>query len=436
MHIAMVSEHADPLADPGEVDVGGQNVHVAHLAAALVRRGHRVAVYTRRADPHGPDRVRADAGYAVVYVPAGPPRPLPKDELLVHMSAFAAALGRHWCSDRPDVVHAHFWMSGLAAVSAARPLSVPVVQTYHALGSVKRRHQGAADTSPADRIALESRLGTAADAIVATCTDEVAELLRLGMPRRRITVVPCGVDLERFSGADRSAGPPSYCRTPPGARGRRPAQPVRRRVVTAGRLVPRKGFETLIRALAAVPEAELVIAGGPDAGRLSADAEARRLAAVARRAGVADRVQLAGRVDYDAMPALLRSADVVACTPWYEPFGIVPLEAMACERPVLASAVGGLTDTVIDEVTGLLVPPRDARAAALALRTLCRDDARRFGFGLAGHQRVQARYSWDRIAADTEAVYRRIVREADLGGRDGAPARAAGGSVLSAGGAP
>src|SRR5699024_2247056 len=390
MHIAMVSEHADPLADPGEVDVGGQNVHVAHLAAALVRRVHRVAVYTRRADPHGPDRVRADAGYAVVYVPAGPPRPLPKDELLVHMSAFAAALGRHWCSDRPDVVHAHFWMSGLAAVSAARPLSVPVVQTYHALGSVKRRHQGAADTSPADRIALESRLGTAADAIVATCTDEVAELLRLGLPRRRITVVPCGVDLERFSGADRSAGPPSYCRTPPGARGRRPAQPVRRRVVTAGRLVPRKGFETLIRALAAVPEAE--------------------------------RVQLAGRVDYDAMPALLRSADVVACTPWYEPFGIVPLEAMACERPVLASAVGGLTDTVIDEVTGLLVPPRDARAAALALRTLCRDDARRFGFGLAGHQRVQARYSWDRIAADTEAVYRRIVREADLGGRDGAPA--------------
>src|SRR5699024_9837234 len=97
---------------------------------------------------------------------------------------------------------------------------------------------------------------------------------------------------------------------------------------------------------------------------------------------------------------------------------------------------GGLTDTVIDEVTGLLVPPRDARAAALALRTLCRDDARRFGFGLAGHQRVQARYSWDRIAADTEAVYRRIAPEADLGGRDGAPARAVAGRAWSAAGAP
>src|SRR5690606_22784102 len=171
MKIAMVSEHASPLALLGGVDAGGQNVHVAELAAALSRQGHDVVVYTRRDDPRAPERVTTDQGYRVVHVPPGPARVLPKDELLPHMDAFGDFLRARWRAERPDVVHAHFWMSGLAALAAARPADIPVVQTFHALGVVKHRYQGADDTSPPERIELEQRIAQQADRIIATCTD-------------------------------------------------------------------------------------------------------------------------------------------------------------------------------------------------------------------------------------------------------------------------
>ncbi|WP_367129741.1 glycosyltransferase [Saccharothrix sp. HUAS TT1] len=389
MRIAMVSEHAGPLAALGGVDAGGQNVHVASLSAALTARGHDVVVYTRRDDPDLPERARTEQGYEVVHVPAGPAHPVPKDELLPHMGDFARFLERQWYDERPDVVHAHFWMSGLASVLAARKVGVPVVQTYHALGTVKRRHQGADDTSPTERIAIERMIGREADRIAATCDDEAAELMRMGVRRSRISVVPCGVDPDRF----RPDGPVLRRRLP-------------HRVVSVGRLVPRKGFQDLITALRTLPDTELVIAGGPvDVG---ADPEARRLAAHAERLGVQDRLCLAGQVSRDEMPALLRSADVVACVPWYEPFGIVPLEAMACGVPVVASEVGGLTDTVVHGVTGVLVPPRDPAALARALHSMLADQARREACGIAGLDRVSVRYTWDRIAEDTERVYERV----------------------------
>ncbi|MGI8683242.1 MAG: glycosyltransferase, partial [Mycobacteriales bacterium] len=157
MRIAMVSEHASPLAVLGGVDTGGQNVHVAALAGALARLGHSVTVHTRRDDPDLPRRVQLRPGVTVDQVTAGPAREIPKDELLPYMAAFAADLRAQWESEleRPDVVHAHFWMSGLAALAAARPLHIPVVQTFHALGVVKRRQQGSKDTSPPQRLELE-----------------------------------------------------------------------------------------------------------------------------------------------------------------------------------------------------------------------------------------------------------------------------------------
>jgi glycosyltransferase involved in cell wall biosynthesis len=391
----MVSEHANPLAALGEVDAGGQNLHVAELSAALVRLGNEVTVYTRRDGGDQPERLRAAAGYDVVHVPAGPPRYVPKDELLGHMGAFAGFLAGCLRRDRPDVVHSHFWMSGLASMLACRDLGIPVLHTYHALGVVKRRHQGKADTSPKRRTAVERMIGRSAAGIVATCTDEMFELVRMGVPRRRITIVPCGVDVAQFH--------------PDG-----PALPTTRphRVVGVGRLVPRKGFAELIAALPTVPDTELVIAGGPQPDRLDEDAEALRLLKLAARLGVADRVTLTGQVDRARMPALLRSADLVACVPWYEPFGIVPLEAMACGVPVLASAVGGLTDTVVDGVTGSLVPARDPRTLAAVMRGLLADPAWRCGLGIAGRDRAVSRYSWDRIAQDTLRAYEPCAAEA------------------------
>lgn len=167
----------------------------------------------------------------------------------------------------------------------------------------------------------------------------------------------------------------------------------------------RKGFDTAITALAQVPDTELIIAGGPESSRFASDPEVLRLRDLARRVGVEDRVVFAGQVAHTDMPTLLRSADAVACTPAYEPFGIVPLEAMGCARPVIASAVGGLTDTVIDQTTGFLIPPGDTDRLAERLRQLIDDPGLADDLGRAGHERVLGRYSWDRIAADTAKAY-------------------------------
>jgi glycosyltransferase involved in cell wall biosynthesis len=181
-------------------------------------------------------------------------------------------------------------------------------------------------------------------------------------------------------------------------------------VLSVGRLVPRKGVAELIEAMAAVP-ARLVVVGGPGPGDLDADPEVRRLRAVARDHGVAPRLELLGHRGRDAMPTLVARADVVACVPWYEPFGIVPLEAMACGVPVVATAVGGLTDTVRDGSTGVLVPPRRPPELAEALRGLLADPASRHAMGRRGREVAEAEYTWTSVAERTEAVYRRVLAE-------------------------
>ncbi|NAS23584.1 glycosyltransferase [Herbidospora sp. NEAU-GS84] len=395
MRIAMVSEHASPLAGLGTPDAGGQNVHVAALATAIAALGHEVTVYTRRDDPGLPERVPFGSGVTVAHVPAGPPEPIPKDDILPWVPDFASWLREQWAFERPDVAHSHFWMSGLATLGAAGRLGVPVAHTFHALGTVKRRHQGAADTSPAERIAAETAIGRAADVIISTCPDEVDELARMGVPRHRARVVPCGVDLGLFR---------------PGVPGERPERP---RLLSIGRLVPRKGVDTVIQALPYVPEADLVVGGGRPVGDLDRDEEATRLRAEAERVDVADRVTFIGQVAREDVPDLMRSAAAVVCVPWYEPFGMVVLEAMACGVPVIASAVGGQKDTVVNEVTGLLVPPRRPTAVAGAVRRLLDDPLQRDSFGIAGADRASTRYGWDRVARDTVHAYAQAMRRVE-----------------------
>jgi glycosyltransferase involved in cell wall biosynthesis len=386
--IALVSEHASPLALIGGVDAGGQNVHVGALARALAQRGHQVTVFTRRDDPGLATRVELAPGVIVEHLDAGPATVIAKDELLPHIAEFALRLAGRLADEQPDVLHAHFWMSGLAAVRAAAVTGVPVVQTFHALGAVKRRWQGEADTSPATRVATESSLARQVDRIIATCRDEVDELLALGAPRDRIDLVPCGVDLDLFR--------------PDGAR----AAAARPRLLAVGRLVPRKGLDDLIQALTRLPDVELVVAGGPPAAALDSDPEARRLRQLTADLGVADRVRLLGQLSRSQLPPLFRSAAAVLCVPWYEPFGIVPLEAMACGVPVVASAVGGLRDTVVDGVTGRLVLPHRPDLIAARVGELLADPELAARLGRAGVDRVRAHYGWDRVAAATEDSYR------------------------------
>jgi D-inositol-3-phosphate glycosyltransferase len=396
MRIAMVSEHASPLAAAaglGGADAGGQNVAVRALALSLAEAGHEIVVHTRRTDPRTPRRVVMAPGVTVDHVDAGPARELPKDALVDLMDEFSAELAACWRAERPDVVHAHFWMSGMAALPAARALGVPVVQTFHALGSVKRRHQGADDTSPARRVAVESDLGASVDRVLATCREEVDELVALGVPVERVTVVPCGVDVDHF--------------TPTGEIAPRDGG---FRVLSVSRLVPRKGVGTIVTALAGLPDdVELVVAGGPAPEALDDDPEVARLRGLARSAGVEHRVRFVGSVSQDALPALYRSADAVVCVPAYEPFGLVPLEAMACARPVVAAEVGGLADTVVHGVTGHHVAPDDPAAVARALDGLRAHPRRARAQGRAGRRRTEAEYGWDRVAATHERLYGEVV---------------------------
>jgi D-inositol-3-phosphate glycosyltransferase len=205
----------------------------------------------------------------------------------------------------------------------------------------------------------------------------------------KIRVVPCGVNLRNF----RPDGPAE------------PRAPGLRRLVVVSRLVERKGIENVVAALGHLPDTELVIAGGAPQERLAEDPEAARLMRIARDAGVEDRVVFRGRLERHEVPPLLRSADVVVSVPWYEPFGIVPVEAMACGAPVVAAAVGGLIDTVVDGVTGIHVPPRRTDAIVAAVRTLFADPRLRASLGAAGARRVRQLYTWERVAGALLEVY-------------------------------
>jgi glycosyltransferase involved in cell wall biosynthesis len=361
-------------------------VYVAAVADELARRGIEVVVYTRRDDPDLPRRVVLASGAAVEHVEAGPPTRVARDALLPFMAEFGRQLAGSWASWRPDIVHAHYWMSGLASLRSAARLRIPLVQTFHALGTTKRRHLGAADTSPVERCSSEIRLASSVGAIVATSDAEVAELRASGAQPRRASVVPCGVDTSVFR--------------PVGARPEPPAG----RVLSVGRLIERKGVDDLIRSLPTLPDARLIVAGG---GCGPGDGDATRLGRLAASLAVADRVDFVGPISRDRIPDLLRSADVVACVPWYEPFGMVALEAMACGIPVVVSAVGGLRSLVVHEKTGLHVPPRDPARIASAIRTLLDSADLRAQLGDSA-SRAAASYAWSFVADRLIEIYRSV----------------------------
>ena len=370
VHIAMVSAQASPLASTA----GEQSVHVAELSAALARQGHRVTVYTRRDAPGLLECIERSEGYTDIHVPAGPPELLASDEMLRAMGPFAQYLATAWGTDRPDLTHAHSWISGIPTELVARELGLPTVLRFHGLGAKGLR------------LRMESKLAKNATRVSASCTDEAFELIRLGKARQCTAVIPTGVDTKTF--------------TPEGPRAPRGAMP---RLLSVGKVLPCNGFGTVIQALPFIPEAEFVVAGDVDIA--ASDAEARRLHGLAEELGVADRVRLHGHVTAAEMPALLRSADVLVCTPEYESSGAVALAAMACGKPVVACAVGALIDIVVDDVTGSLTVGQDPRGLANTITSLLQDSFLRRSLGSAGRDRTVARYGWDRIAADMLRLY-------------------------------
>lgn len=405
--VAFLSEHASPLALRGSVDAGGQNTYVDEVSRHLARRGWVVDVFTRRDDGKLPEVVPLAPGVRVVHVPAGPAHYTFKDELWPLMPAFRDGISRFASREglRYDVLHGNFWMSGWVAAQLRREWGVPAVQIFHATGLTKRRHQGTADTSPDGRIAVEREVIAGVDRVIAQCPEEQRELVGdYGADPARVAVIPSGVDTRVFrpvarDEARRRIGLPT-------------SGPV---VVYVGRMVPRKDVRNVVRALAqyvATYESGgdepvlLLLAGGetrdPDPRATPEIGELQRLAA---DLGVAERVHFTGKRQPEELRYYYAAGDVAVTTPWYEPFGLTPLEGQACGRPVIGSAVGGITYTIADGVTGLLVPPRDPEALAAALQRLLRDPALRERMGRAARARVERKFTWLMVAARTAALY-------------------------------
>jgi glycosyltransferase involved in cell wall biosynthesis len=390
MKIALVAQHATPFTSDGVTHLG-DDIRLRELSQNLARKGHRVTVYTGKR-PVPPDQAPPHPGVRVEYI-SGSDK-FDESDLLALVPAFSGPLRERWRRERPDVVHALRWTSGLAALAAARDLRIPVVQSFDSLGIAERRHGLIARTAGTERIRLEPAIGRSATAVLAGSSAEESDLTRLGVPRRSIKVVPCGVDTETFA----PEGPAAK-------RGDRP----RLVTVTGMRDHEHDSLATLLRAVAKVPGAELVVAGGPNRGDLSKDHTYRRLAALTQSLDLSGRVLFAGRLDHGKLPPLLRSADLFVCMSEYEPSGMVCVEAMACGTPVVASAVGGQVDAVVDGTTGVLVPPGRPALLAHRIRGLLAHPMLLEAFSVAGADRAKSRYSWDRIAHETAAVYDRAL---------------------------
>ena len=335
----------------------GEDAQAAELADALRRRGHRV-------DVHALTRAIADQA-----------------------ANAADELAASWIGVRPDVIHARSWTSGLA-VHAARmslPASAPLTVVQGTVGGAPL----APVQAPEEFIATLARRAVR---VIATSGRQIEDLVASGVRREHIDLVPVGVDIESF--------------TPRGSMLPRGSAP---RLVTVGPWGRGSGHDTTIASLRHVPGAELLVAGGPPAASLEKDPEARKLTDLARRWGVTARVRLLGQVAQSGLPALLRSADIVVSVPSHDVDGAVVVYAMACGRAIVATAVGGQADAVVEGATGVFVPGEDPRVLGRVLRALLGDPVRLDGFGLAATERAYLRYAWSRVAEETERSYRRAM---------------------------
>lgn len=400
--IALVSDHASPLAPPGSIDSGGQNVYVAHLAKQLARLGYLVDIFTRRDAFSQKQIVPWGENIRIIHVPAGPPQYVPKEKMMPYMEPFARFVTRFARrQDSPyDVLHANFFMSGMVAQQVKKALGTPYVITFHALGQVRRLSQGAADSFPTARLLIEDSLMHDADRIIAECPQDRQDMERLyGAARSRIDIVPCGFD------------PDELWAVPQIARQQLGLDRDKFIILQLGRMVPRKGVDNVIKSLALLRErygidAQLLVVGGdaPQAD-LHSNPELARLMDLAAQLGIAKHVSFTGQKARAELRYYYSAADVFVTTPWYEPFGITPVEAMACGAPVIGAAVGGIKTTVVDGQTGYLVPPRDPRALAERLAALHRDPVRAKQLGQQGMRRAYQRYTWRSVAEQIAAIY-------------------------------
>jgi D-inositol-3-phosphate glycosyltransferase len=396
LRVAMLSIHTCPLAALGGKETGGMNVYVREVSRELGRMGVAVDVFTRSQNSSIPRVVQLGEGARVIHLPAGDEAPMARERVYDHLDEFVDGVEawRIAGSIDYDLIHAHYWLSGVAALTLKARWSAPVLQMFHTLGRLKNRvARSAAELEPLVRLEEETRIVSGADRIVAANVVERAELLRdYGAHASRIATIPCGVDTDLFRPGDR-------------AEARRGLGLDERPVLLwVGRIAPIKGLDTLLDAVARLSATGqsprlLIVGGEADEPANGHEASLRRRI---ERLRLEDTVRFIGPQPQSVLPVYYVAADVTVLPSYYESFGMVALEAMACGSPVIASRVGGLVTTVRDGVTGFLVPDSDVPALAERIESLIADPELRWRVGREG-VRWAAQHRWPCVA---EAVCR------------------------------
>lgn len=398
----MVSMHTSPVDLPGTGDAGGMNVALLALANQLARRGVEVDLLTRATG--APEVRELVEGVVLHSLAAGPPTPLPKSGLVDVADEFGEAVARlaGRTTPRYDLLHAHYWLSGLATLPVAIELGLPFVQTFHTLGALKNSALAPGDEPEHEgRLRGEAFLASQADAIVAGSAAEVSTLIDdLHTPAERLWIIPPGVDIDLFT--------PDRARNDTAVREQLGLPANRPLLVIAGRVQPLKDQELGIRVLSELsmvaPSPLLVIAGeATDPGYRA------RLEQAVIVHGVEEDIRFVGALDRELLANLFAAAECTLVTSYSETFGLVALESAASGTPVFAFRGTGMLESVSDGESGHLVDSRDPAEWAAAILAHRADGARVTAMRRSARSFAEG-FTWATAAASHLALYESLVR--------------------------
>ena len=405
-HIALVSVHGDPAIDIGKEEAGGQNVYVRQVGEALAERGWQVDMFTRKVSASQDTVVEHGPNCRTIRLVAGPEDFVPRDEIFKYLPDFVTQLRKFQLTNniQYEIVHTNYWLSSWVGMELKKVQPIQLIHTYHSLGAVKYKSIAEIPPIAKTRLEVEKACLETADCIVATSPQEQEHMRSLVSQKGNIEVIPCGTDIEQFGSV-----------SPAAARLRLGLPKHSLVVLYVGRFDKRKGIETLVRGMSrsifpGLADIRLIIAGGSTPGK-SDGIERDRIEKIVDEVGLRDYTHFAGQVDHNTLKYYYAAANVCAVPSHYEPFGLVAIESMASGTPVVASNVGGLKYTVVNEKTGLLCPPKDDEAFGEAIdRILSRPDWQT-ELAKAARQRVEANFTWLGVAAQLDELYGSMLEE-------------------------
>lgn len=402
--IALISVHGDPAIEIGKEEAGGQNVYVRHVGEALAKLGWQVDMFTRKASAQQARIVEHSPNCRTIRLTAGPEEFVPRDNIFGYASDFVKEFLKfqQQCGVQYPLVHTNYWISSWVGMELKKIQNTKQVHTYHSLGAVKYNSVTTVPLIASTRLSVEKTVLETAERIVATSPQEKEHMRSLVSTKGNIDIIPCGTDIHRFGAIDSGA-----------ARQQLGIAPETKVVFYVGRFDQRKGIETLVRAvgqsqLRGQADLKLIIGGGSRPGQ-SDGRERDRIEAIVAELGMTDFTVFPGRLGDETLPTYYAAADVCVVPSHYEPFGLVAIEAMASGTPVVASDVGGLQFTVVPEETGLLAPPKDKAAFAVAIDRILSDSEYRNKLGKGARKRVETMFSWEGVAQQLSELYTHIL---------------------------